>query len=485
MGNLWKGPLKKIGEAKWEIPRNYKSCMRVPGVIYATDELIESIKQDQAPEQVANVACMPGIVKYSLAMPDIHWGYGFPIGGVAAFDVNEGVISPGGVGYDINCGVRIIRSDIKLEDLKPRLERVIQAIYENVPAGVGVGGKIKVSNRDLDAVMVKGARWVVEQGYGFEEDLQRIEEGGEMKGADPSKVSSRARERGRPQLGSLGAGNHFLEVQVVEEIYDEKVAEVFGLRKGYVTFMIHTGSRGFGHQVCDDYVKTLGHAMKRYGIKVQDRQLACVPFKSREGQSYFAAMVSAANYAWANRQFITHWVRESVAKVFGKSARSLGLHLVYDVAHNIAKVEEHIVDGKKRKLVVHRKGATRAFAAGRPEVPEIYRRVGQPVLIPGDMGTASYILVGTERAMMETFGSTCHGAGRVLSRAQAKRKLWDRPLERELRDQGILVKAHSRRVLVEEAPEAYKDVNIVVNTVHTAGISRKVAKLRPLAVVKG
>ncbi len=485
MGNLWKGPLRKLDVAKWEIPKSYKSCMRVPGVIYATDELIESIKQDQAPEQVANVACMPGIVKYSLAMPDIHWGYGFPIGGVAAFDIDEGVISPGGVGYDINCGVRIIRSDIKLEDLKPRLEKVIQAIYENVPAGVGVGGKIRVSNKDLDAVMVKGARWVVEQGYGFEEDLQRIEEGGEMKGADPSKVSSRARERGRPQLGSLGAGNHFLEVQVVEEIYDEKVAEAFGLRKGYITFMIHTGSRGFGHQVCDDYVKTLGRAMNKYGIKVPDRQLACVPFKSREGQNYFGAMVSAANYAWANRQFITHWVRESVAKVFGKSARSLGLQLVYDVAHNIAKVEEHIVDGKKRKLVVHRKGATRAFAPGRPEVPEIYRKVGQPVLIPGDMGTASYILVGTEKAMRETFGSTCHGAGRVLSRAQAKKKLWDRPLEQELRDQGILVKAHSRRVLVEEAPEAYKDVNIVVDTVHKAGISRKVAKLRPLAVVKG
>ncbi len=485
MGNTWKGPLKKIDPNRWEIPVGYKPCMKVPGRIYATGELIESIKQDQAPEQVANVTCMPGIVKYSLAMPDIHWGYGFPIGGVAAFDIETGVISPGGVGYDINCGVRIIRSDITLEDMKPRLEKVLQAIYDNVPAGVGEGGKIRVSNRELEQVMVKGARWVVEKGYGFKDDLQRIEEGGEMKGADPSKVSPRARERGRPQLGSLGAGNHFLEIQVVEEIYDEKVAEVFGLRRGYITFMIHTGSRGFGHQICDDYVKTLGRAMNKYGIKVPDRQLACVPFKSEEGQSYFGAMVSAANYAWANRQFITHWVRESVSKVFGKSAESLGLYLVYDVAHNIAKVEEHIVDGKRMKLVVHRKGATRAFAAGRPEVPEVYRKVGQPVLIPGDMGTASYVLVGTERAMRETFGSTCHGAGRVLSRAQAKRKLWNRPLEEELRSKGILVKAHSRRVLVEEAPEAYKDVDIVVETVHRAGISRKVARMRPLGVVKG
>ena len=485
MGNAWKGPLKRIDSNRWEIPKTYKPCMKVPGVIYASGELIESIKMDQAPEQVANVACMPGIVKYSLAMPDIHWGYGFPIGGVAAFDVETGVISPGGVGYDINCGVRIIRSDITLEEMKPRLEKVLKAIYDNVPAGVGEGGKIRVSNRELEEVMVKGARWVVEKGYGFEDDLQRIEEGGEMKGADPSKVSARARERGRPQLGSLGAGNHFLEVQVVEEIFDPKVAEVFGLRKGYITFMIHTGSRGFGHQVCDDYVKTIGRAMDRYGVRVPDRQLACVPFKSKEGQAYFGAMVSAANYAWANRQFITHWVRESVSKVFGKSAESLGLYLVYDVAHNIAKVEEHVVDGKKMRLVVHRKGATRAFAAGRPEVPEVYRSVGQPVLIPGDMGTASYVLVGTERAMKETFGSTCHGAGRVLSRAQAKKRLWNRPLEEELREKGILVKAHSRRVLVEEAPEAYKDVDIVVNTVHRAGISRKVARLRPLAVVKG
>ena len=484
-GNVWSGPLEKIDDYRWMIPRSYKSGMRVPGVIYADKELLDQIRKDQAPEQVANVATLPGIVKWSLAMPDIHWGYGFPIGGVAAFDINSGVISPGGVGYDINCGVRLLRTNLKAEELKGRLEKLLDIIFRNVPAGVGEGGKIRVSESELEEVMVRGAEWVVSRGYGKKEDLKRIEEGGRLKGANPSKVSPRARQRGKPQLGSLGAGNHFLEIQVVEEVYDEKIASRFGLEKGLVTVMIHTGSRGFGHQICDDYVKILGRAMDRYGIRVPDRQLASVPFKSREGQDYFGAMACAANYAWANRQFITHWVRESFEQAFGVSFEELGIEIVYDVAHNIAKVEDHVVNGKKMTLVVHRKGATRAFAKGHPSLSELYRETGQPVLIPGDMGTASYVLVGTERAMKESFGSTCHGAGRVLSRKAALRVTRGRRIEDELRARGIIVRAHSFKTLGEEVPDAYKDIDIVVRVVHNAGISRKIAKMQPLGVVKG
>ncbi len=484
-GNMWSGPLEKIDDYRWMIPKSYKSGMRVPGVIYADKELLEQIRKDQAPEQVANVATLPGIVKWSLAMPDIHWGYGFPIGGVAAFDIESGVISPGGVGYDINCGVRLLRTNLKAEELKGRLEKLLDIIFRNVPAGVGEGGKIRVSESELEEVMVRGAEWVVSKGYGKRDDLERIEEGGRLKGANPSKVSPRARQRGKPQLGSLGAGNHFLEIQVVEEIYDEKIASHFGLEKGLVTVMIHTGSRGFGHQICDDYVKILGRAMDRYGIRVPDRQLASVPFKSREGQDYFGAMACAANYAWANRQFITHWVRESFEQAFGMSFEELGIEIIYDVAHNIAKVEEHIVNGRKMRLVVHRKGATRAFAKGHPSLSGLYRETGQPVLIPGDMGTASYVLVGTEKAMRETFGSTCHGAGRVLSRKAALRATRGRRIENELRARGILVRAHSFKTLGEEVPDAYKDIDVVVRVVHNAGISRKIAKMQPLGVVKG
>jgi len=484
-GNMWSGLLEKIDDYRWMIPKSYKSGMRVPGVIYADKELLEQIRKDQAPEQVANVATLPGIVKWSLAMPDIHWGYGFPIGGVAAFDIESGVISPGGVGYDINCGVRLLRTNLKAEELKGRLEKLLDIIFRNVPAGVGEGGKIRVSESELEEVMVQGAEWVVSKGYGKRDDLERIEEGGRLKGANPSKVSPRARQRGKPQLGSLGAGNHFLEIQVVEEIYDEKIASHFGLEKGLVTVMIHTGSRGFGHQICDDYVKILGRAMDRYGIRVPDRQLASVPFKSREGQDYFGAMACAANYAWANRQFITHWVRESFEQAFGMSFEELGIEIIYDVAHNIAKVEEHIVNGRKMRLVVHRKGATRAFAKGHPSLSGRYRETGQPVLIPGDMGTASYVLVGTEKAMRETFGSTCHGAGRVLSRKAALRATRGRRIENELRARGILVRAHSFKTLGEEVPDAYKDIDVVVRVVHNAGISRKIAKMQPLGVVKG
>ncbi len=475
--------LRKIDDYRYMIPKT--GGMRVPGLIYASPKLLHHIESERTPEQVMNVAHLPGIVKYSLAMPDIHWGYGFPIGGVAAMDTETGVISPGGVGYDINCGVRVLRSNLRLKDVQPRLDRLLAKIYENVPCGVGEKGKLRVSERELREVMVEGAKWMIKHGLGKPEDIERIEENGAIAGANPDKVSRRAIERGRPQLGTLGAGNHFLEIQVVEQIFDPSVAEVFGLEKGMVTVMIHTGSRGFGHQICDDYVRVMGSAMQRYGIRVPDRELACVPFRSAEGQSYFGAMAAAANFAWANRQAITHWVREAFAEVFGESPESLGLEVIYDVAHNIAKIEEHEVDGKKMKLIVHRKGATRAFAAGHPQIPQVYRDVGQPVLIPGDMGTASYILVGTEKAMQETFGSTCHGAGRVMSRHEAKRRIRGEEVERRLATKGIKVRAKSYKTLSEETPEAYKDIEAVVEAVHNAGISRKIARMRPIGVVKG
>ena len=379
----------------------------------------------------------------------------------------------------------MLRSNLRLKDVQPRLDRLLAKIYENVPCGVGEKGKLRVSERELREVMVEGAKWMIKHGLGKPEDIERIEENGAIAGANPDKVSRRAIERGRPQLGTLGAGNHFLEIQVVEQIFDPSVAEVFGLEKGMVTVMIHTGSRGFGHQICDDYVRVMGSAMQRYGIRVPDRELACVPFRSAEGQSYFGAMAAAANFAWANRQAITHWVREAFAEVFGESPESLGLEVIYDVAHNIAKIEEHEVDGKKMKLIVHRKGATRAFAAGHPQIPQVYRDVGQPVLIPGDMGTASYILVGTEKAMQETFGSTCHGAGRVMSRHEAKRRIRGEEVERRLATKGIKVRAKSYKTLSEETPEAYKDIEAVVEAVHNAGISRKIARMRPIGVVKG
>ena len=482
---MWEGRLEKIDNFRWKISQDYKRCMRVPGIIYASEKLLDSIKKDNAPEQVANVACLPGIQKYSIAMPDIHWGYGFPIGGVAAFDVENGVISPGGVGYDINCGVRILKTNLKKSDIEKHLEKILDAVFHNVPAGVGKGGIYKVTEKELREVMVHGARWVVERGFGWKEDLERIEEGGSMSGANPDKVSRRAIERGLPQLGSLGAGNHFLEIQVVERIFDRKAASVIGIEEGTITIMIHTGSRGFGHQICDDYVRQLQNAMAKYGINVPDRQLASVPFKSPEGQAYFGAMVCAANFAWANRQFITHWIRESFEKVLGESAEKLGMQIIYDVAHNIAKVEDHAVDGQVKKVVVHRKGATRAFPKGHPQVPAVYKEIGQPVLIPGDMGTASYILLGTQRAMEETFGSTAHGAGRVLSRSEAIRQTRGRNIIEELRKKGILVKVHSMETLSEEVPDAYKDVDVVVDVVHNAGISTKVARMVPIAVIKG
>ncbi len=482
----WRGKLEKIDSFRFRIPRDYKVGMRVPGIIYASEELLGEILSEDAPEQVANVACLPGIVKASLAMPDIHWGYGFPIGGVAAFEMENGVISPGGVGYDINCGVRLLRTNLKAEDLRPRLDNLISRIYTNVPSGVGSEGKIRVSKSEMEGLMRKGARWAVERGFGLSSDLAAIESRGEMKGADPASVSSRARERGFSQVGSLGAGNHFLEIQIVEEIYDARVAGTFGLQEpGQITILIHTGSRGFGHQVCSDSIEVMLRASRKYGIQLPDRQLACAPIKSEEGQSYLQAMKAAANFAWANRQLITHWVRESCEETFGRPKEDLGLEIVYDVAHNVAKIEEHGVDGRTMTLCVHRKGATRAFPTGHPDLPECYRSVGQPVLIPGDMGRCSYVLVGTERAMVETFGSTCHGAGRVKSRSEAKREVRADELISRLKSKGITVTAHSRGTLVEEAPEAYKDVTQVVDAVAGAQISKKVAKMRPLGVIKG
>jgi len=486
MPEPWQKILKKIDNYRWEIPTSYKAGMSVPGLIFASESMLNHIWEEQVFQQVANVAFLPGIVERSLAMPDIHWGYGFPIGGVAATRVKDGVVSPGGVGFDINCGVRLLRTNLTEEEVRPKIEQLIADLFVNIPSGVGSTGKIRVSEKELNEVLVKGSRWALEKGYGEAEDIVVTEESGCMKGANLDKVSSKAKKRGIPQLGTLGSGNHFLEVQVVAEIYEREAAMAMGIGDvGQVLVLIHTGSRGFGHQVCTDYVALLGEAVKRYGISLPDRQLACAPVNSPEGQDYLAAMACAANYAWTNRQCITHWVRESFIKVFGKSLSELGLEQVYDVTHNIAKIEEYTIDGKKHTLCVHRKGATRAFPAGHPDVPAIYKNIGQPVLIPGDMGRCSYILLGTEIAMKETFGSTCHGAGRMQSRAAAKRSLRGADVAQALAARGITVKAGSMASLAEEASEAYKDVTEVVDVTHQAGISRKVAKAVPMGVTKG
>ena len=486
MAAPWQEILKKIDDYRWEIPKSYKAGMSVPGLIYASEAMLNHIWEEQVFQQVANVAFLPGIVGHSLAMPDIHWGYGFPIGGVAATRVEDGVVSPGGVGFDINCGVRLLRTNLTEEEVRPKIEQLTTELYVNVPSGLGSTGKLRVKEKELNEVLAKGSRWAVEKGYGEAEDIKVTEESGCMKGANPDKVSSKAKQRGIPQSGTLGSGNHFLEVEAVDEIYDRDAAKVMGIDDvGQVLILIHTGSRGFGHQVCTDYVALLGQAVKRYGINLPDRQLACAPIKSPEGQDYLAAMACAANYAWTNRQCIVHWVREALVKVFGKSRRQLGLEQVYDVAHNIAKIEEYTINGKKLTLCVHRKGATRAFPAKHPDIPDVYRDIGQPVLIPGDMGRCSYVALGTEMAMKETFGSTCHGAGRVQSRTAAKRSLRGTDVAKALAAKGITVKAGSMDSLAEEASEAYKDVSEVVDVTHKAGISRKVARARPIGVIKG
>jgi tRNA-splicing ligase RtcB len=482
----WEGKLNKIDDYRWEIPINYKKGMRVPGLVYADQRMIETIKHDQSLEQVVNVAFLPGIVGHSMAMPDIHWGYGFPIGGVAATRISDGVVSPGGVGYDINCGVRLLRTMMTESEIKPKIKDLVNHLFHNVPSGLGSEGKIKISEKEVNEVMLQGAHWAIKRGFGLPDDIKVTEETGCLKGADPAKVSARAKQRGAPQSGTLGSGNHFLEVQVVKEIYDKDAARVLGIEDtGQVLLLIHTGSRGLGHQVCEDYLKVMAEAVRKYNITLPDRQLVCAPVESKEGKDYLAAMACAANYAWANRQCITHWARESFVKVFGKKLSELGMEQIYDVAHNIAKIEEYVQDGKKLTLCVHRKGATRSFPAGHKDVPLKYRNIGQPVLIPGDMGRCSYIALGTEKAMNESFGSTCHGAGRLQSRGAAKRSLRGTDVARDLESRGITVKAANMGSLAEEASEAYKDVTQVVEITHRAGISRKIIMTTPIGIIKG
>jgi tRNA-splicing ligase RtcB len=460
--------------------------MRVPGLIYADEALVKQIEEDQAVEQVANAASLPGVVRWAIAMPDIHWGYGFPIGGVAAMRMDDGVISPGAVGYDINCGVRLLATRLTEEEVRPQLAALAERLFRNIPSGVGAHGRLRLTDAEIPDVLRRGAEWAVRRGYGRSGDLGRIESEGTIPAAQPDHVSRKALSRGLDQLGTLGSGNHFLEIQRVEEIHDPHTARIFGLHHpGQITVLMHCGSRGLGHQVCDDYLEVCGRALPRYGITLPDRQLACVPLVSPEGVAYLGAMAAAANFAFANRQVITHWVRESFEEVLRQSAEAIGLEIVYDVAHNMAKIEEHVVEGQREKVCVHRKGATRGFPAGHPDVPAEYQDVGHPVLVPGDMGRYSYVLVGTPVAMAETFGSTPHGAGRLRSRSAAKRLLRGVDVVDELARRGILVRAASRDLLAEEASEAYKDVADVVRASNGAGLTRTVARLQPLAVVKG
>ena len=473
--------LKQLDQYRYIIPTSYKKGMRIEGMIYADAQLIEQIEQDQTKDQVANVATLPGLVGRSLAMPDAHQGYGFCIGGVAAADLDQGVVSAGGVGFDINCGVRLLRSPLQATDIHSKIEPLLNQLFRDIPCGTGRKGLLDVTKAELNSVLKDGAEWALRQGYGQDDDLAHIEEFGKLPEADPSLVSNRAKDRGHHQLGTLGSGNHFLEIQRVAEVYDEEVAARFGISVDQIVILIHSGSRGLGHQVCTDYLDIMHEGMRKYGISVVDRQLACVPIKSAEGGRYLKAMAAAANFAFANRQMITHWVREAFQRVLGTG----NVRIVYDVCHNIAKREEHEVDGSRRTVLVHRKGATRAFPKGHPVLPPELRDVGQPVLIPGSMGTSSYILVGTEKAMKETFGSSCHGAGRAKSRTQAKKETSADQLLQEMKAKGIFVRGETRSGLAEEKPDAYKDVSRVVDVVHGAGIARKVAKLVPLAVMKG
>jgi tRNA-splicing ligase RtcB (3'-phosphate/5'-hydroxy nucleic acid ligase) len=475
--------IKRIDEYRWQVERT--GAMRVPGIVYTSAAMLDQLAREEALQQVANVATLPGIVKASMAMPDIHWGYGFPIGGVAAFDWQEGVVSPGGVGYDINCGVRLAGTDLRYGEIKDRLRPLVEGLYRHVPSGVGSTGSVELSAKEEQKVLVQGSCWAVRQGFGLAEDMEHTEDYGCLSGADPEAVSARALTRGSKQLGTLGSGNHFLEVGVVQQIFDPEAAALFGLFPDQVTVMIHSGSRGLGYQVCDDFLADMTKQARHLSIELPDRQLVCAPIQSAEGRRYLGAMACAANYAYANRQIMLHLAREVFQRVLDIGPAALNMRLVYDVCHNMAKKEEHLVDGRKRWLCVHRKGATRAFGPGHPALSEDYRTIGQPILIPGDMGRASYVLVGTQKAMEETFGSTCHGAGRVLSRTAAKKRSRGRSIGRELEDQGILVRWTGRFTLAEEMPEAYKDVSQVVDVVHGAGISRKVARLRPVAVVKG
>jgi len=479
-------PIKRISAVEHRIEAGFKPGMKVPVTIYASDELLSKMLTDRTIDQAVNVAHLPYLYKHVIVLPDGHEGYGFPIGGVAASDAENGVVSPGGVGYDINCGVRLIRTNLTVEDVRPHLKELLQTIYRMVPSGVGSQAIIKLSLSELDLVLTEGVKWAVSKGYGWEQDREMCEEQGVMKGADPSAVSQVAKNRGAPQLGSLGSGNHFLEIQKVDKIFDKEAAAKYGItQENQIMVLVHTGSRGLGHQVCSDYLRIIEAATKKYGISLPDRELACAPMYSKEAENYMKAMACALNYAWANRQMITHWVRESFKKVFKMSEEALGMQLIYDVAHNIAKYEYHNIEGSVKRVVVHRKGATRAFPAGSDAIPQQYRDIGQPVLIPGSMGTSSWVLKGTEKAMELSFGSTAHGAGRMLSRAAAIKAYTAERVRRELESKGVLIEAASWQGVAEEAPAAYKDVDEVAEVSHAVGIATKVARLVPLGVVKG
>ena len=481
----WEGKIERLDDNRWMIPSDYMDGMQTDAIIYADESMIQQIRSDNSPQQAANVACLPGIVGNSMAMPDMHFGYGFPIGGVAAVDADDGSISPGGIGFDINCGVRLIKTDLTVEDVGGNLKALVDELYRNVPSGLGSKGLTRIGMKEIDEILLNGSKWAVENGFGWERDLEVTEESGRMDGADPSFVSDKAKKRGLSQLGSLGSGNHFLEVDVVDDVFDERTAKVFGLKKGTVTVTVHCGSRGCGHQIATDYLQTMERYVKENSVSLPDRQLACAPLNSRPGEEYFSAMSCGANYAWANRQMITHWIRESFEKVMSDSAENMGIDVVYDVAHNIAKKERHDVDGHNTDVLVHRKGATRAFCAGRPEVTMRYRDVGQPVIIPGDMSVGTYVLVGLKGSMEQTFGSTCHGAGRQMSRKAAVSSMDAESIKKSMASSNIYLRNGSDDELVEEAPQAYKDVDRVVEVVCNAGLTGKVARLRPIGVVKG
>lgn len=480
-----KQDMKRISDVKWEIPTSYREDMQVPVHIFADDKLLDAALGDRSLTQAVNASTLPGLVSHVNVMPDVHQGYGFPIGGVAATKLPDGVISPGGIGYDINCGVRLLSSRIVFEEAESHLNDLAASLYANCPSGVGVKGSVRLSFKQLEAVCRLGSEWALKNGYARPEDLSSTEEGGKVPGADPSAVSERAMQRGRPQLGTLGAGNHFIEIDIVEEIYHPEAAQAMGLSEGHLALQIHCGSRGFGHQICSDYVRELQGAVRRYGIQLPDRELVCAPLSSPEGKRYLAAMTCAANYAFANRQILATHARRSFEQVLAGKVRDFDLHQVYDIAHNMGKIEEHLVNGRKTKVCVHRKGATRAFGPGFEGLPEKYRSLGQPVLVPGSMGTASWVLLGTEESMAQSFGSTCHGAGRVMSRKRAKKTIRGDRLRNQLQSEGIRIRAGSMPGLAEEAPQAYKDVDAVVEVVAKAGIAKKVARLRPLVVIKG
>jgi len=477
--------LKRISDYEWEIPQTFRQDMRVPVRLFSTRRMLEEVMKDKSLEQAVNAATLPGLVGHVVVMPDMHQGYGFPIGGVAATRLPAGVISPGGIGYDINCGVRLLSSQISLEAAEPYLDELATALNQHCPSGVGEKGAVRMTEAELEAVCRQGSRWALMQGFANEADLRRTEEGGCVEGADPTKVSKRARERGRPQLGSLGAGNHFIEIDLVEQIFDSQAASLMGLEQGHLAVQIHCGSRGFGHQICTDYVQEFQGAVRRFGIHLADRELVCAPLNSPEGQNYLGAMRCAANYAFANRQILAHSARKAFEQVLAGKMKDWYLHQVYDICHNMGKIETHTIDGERMQVCVHRKGATRAFGPGAPELPDEYKTIGQPVLVPGSMGTASYVLVGTKASMERSFGSTCHGSGRLMSRHEAKRKVRGEQLRKDLESKGIHIRAGSMAGLAEEAPQAYKDVDQVVEAVVGGGIARKVARLRPLAVIKG